>query len=193
MRKSSRDAILTAALDLLRRQEAISLDSVAVAAGLSKPGLMYHFKTKEALMLGVVDHVADEQEAQLRALLDDVDPASPWPELTAYVRWMLNGDIDEADLAMMADPKLRGTLMQRWGERFAPWVALPEGVDSATRARLEGARFMAEGVWFGDATGMLSLDDAGRPGLRALAESLISTQPTGPTGSTRPAVTKEES
>ncbi|NHC31228.1 TetR/AcrR family transcriptional regulator [Dermacoccus nishinomiyaensis] len=176
MRQSSREVILDAALALMRRQEPVSLDTVAHAAGLTKPGLMYHFKTKEALMLAVVDRVADDQKRQLEKLLADVDPASPWPRMTAYVRWMMSGQVDEADLAMMADPRLRDVLTRRWEKHFEPWVALPEGLDPQTRARLEGARFMADGVWFADASGALPLDDAGRSGVQALAEQLLAPQ-----------------
>ena len=173
MRQSSRDAILDAALALVRRREPVSLDSVAHAAGLTKPGLMYHFKTKEALMLGVVDRVAQGQARELNELLASVDPASPWPRLTAYVRWTLSEPVDEADLAMMADPRLRDVLTRRWEEHFEPWVAIPDGLDPSTRARLEGARFLAEGVWFADASGALPLHERDRPGVRALAESLL--------------------
>lgn len=179
MRQSSREVILDAALALMRRQEPVSLDTVAHAAGLTKPGLMYHFKTKEALMLAVVDRVAEDQERQLEKLLADVDPVSPWPRLTAYVRWMLAGEVDEADLAMMADPRLRDVLTRRWEEHFEPWVAVPEGLDPQTRARLEGARFMADGVWFADASGALPLDDDGRSGVRTLAEQLLAPQTQG--------------
>ena len=130
-------------------------------------------------MLAVVDRVADDQKRQLEKLLADVDPVSPWPRLTAYVRWMLAGEVDEADLAMMADPRLREVLTRRWEEHFEPWVALPEGLDPQTRARLEGARFMAEGVWFTDASGALPLDDDGRSGVQALAEQLLAPQTQG--------------
>lgn len=178
MRRSARIDILTTAVAMLRRGETISLESVAVAAGLTKPGLMYHFKTKEALMLGVVDRVADEQEVELRAALDDVDPASPWPRLTAYVRWMMSGSVDEADLAMMADPRLRDALMRRWEERMLPWTQVPDHVDAATRARLEGARLMSEGAWFADASGVMPLDPDVRPGVQALAEQLMTNDKT---------------
>jgi AcrR family transcriptional regulator len=42
-------------LALLRRGVTVSLESAAQACGLSKPGLMHHFHTKQALMLALVD------------------------------------------------------------------------------------------------------------------------------------------
>lgn len=173
MRKSSREAVLDTAVGMLRRREQVSLDSVAAAAGLTKPGLMYHFKTKEALMLAIVDHVVDAEEAELARRMAQVESDCPWPRLVAYVHWMLSGDTDEADLAMLADPRLRDILMARWAERFTPWVAVPEHVDAATRARLDGARYMAEGAWFADLSGVMAPDAARRTALVALADELL--------------------
>ena len=61
-RPSQRDAALDAALDLLRDGGSLSLESAARAAGMSKPGLMYHFSTKEALVAALVDHLIDDYE-----------------------------------------------------------------------------------------------------------------------------------
>ena len=143
MRQSSREVILDAALALMRRQEPVSLDTVAHAAGLTKPGLMYHFKTKEALMLAVVDRVADDQKRQLEKLLADVDPVSPWPRLTAYVRWMLAGEVDEADLAMMADPRLRERAM---GEAASRISAVPAVRAEGAAPVFERAAFVGIGL-----------------------------------------------
>lgn len=64
-RPSSATAILDAALSILDDGGTVSIESVAVAAGLTKPGLMYHFRTKAALMDALVDHVVDELESEL--------------------------------------------------------------------------------------------------------------------------------
>ncbi|MBD0322544.1 MAG: TetR family transcriptional regulator, partial [Aldersonia sp.] len=45
---SPRDRVLEAALDVLRDGESITLDSAARRVGMTKPGLMHHFPTKEA-------------------------------------------------------------------------------------------------------------------------------------------------
>ncbi|MGO2643969.1 TetR/AcrR family transcriptional regulator, partial [Brevibacterium aurantiacum] len=70
MVNDTRARILQAAKTLAESNDSIqgvtiSLESVAQAAGLTKPGLMYHFPNKEALMLGLVDHAAQQWHQRL--------------------------------------------------------------------------------------------------------------------------------
>ncbi|MCB0978027.1 MAG: TetR/AcrR family transcriptional regulator [Acidimicrobiales bacterium] len=59
---STRDRILTAALDAFadRGVEATSLDAVAAELGIRKQTILYWFPSKEQLLLDVVDHAVDE-------------------------------------------------------------------------------------------------------------------------------------
>jgi AcrR family transcriptional regulator len=59
MRSSSRTEILDAALRVVDAVGGadITYESVAREAGLTKAGLMYHFPTKDALMIAVIEHV----------------------------------------------------------------------------------------------------------------------------------------
>ncbi|MFF4259903.1 TetR/AcrR family transcriptional regulator [Streptomyces sp. NPDC001663] len=64
----ARDKILDAAEDVLLDEGAVNLtlERVAVAAGVSKGGLLYHFRTKHALIAGMVErlmrHFAEDYE-----------------------------------------------------------------------------------------------------------------------------------
>lgn len=60
-RVSKRIQLLEAAASIVNEQgsEYLTLDAVAKKAGVSKGGLLYHFKNKFALIQGLVDH-ADE-------------------------------------------------------------------------------------------------------------------------------------
>src|SRR5699024_8321180 len=71
MAESARERILTAAKTLAESHDSvqgvtISLESVSLQAGITKPGLMYHFPSTEALMLGLVDHAAEHWSWLLR-------------------------------------------------------------------------------------------------------------------------------
>ena len=80
----------------------ISLDSVATASGLTKPGLMYHFPTKSALMDALVDHIVDSHEGDLvRRLAVPVDEASAPERLRAYVHWALETQHRRSDLVTL--------------------------------------------------------------------------------------------
>ncbi|MFG1921437.1 TetR/AcrR family transcriptional regulator [Cryptosporangium sp. NPDC048952] len=171
-RPSQREAALDSALGVLRDGGAVSLESAARAAGLSKPGLMYHFPTKEALVAGMIDHLIDGHEQQLIALLPG-GAVGPTERLVAYLRWSLNSDHDAADLVMLSDPKLRERMIVRWAERLRVWIDVPRDLPAEQRARLHAIRFIADGCWFADATDVLPLDADERPAVLAAALELL--------------------
>lgn len=174
MSENSRDQILAAAADLLRCGDTVSLESAARAAGLSKPGLMYHFRTMEALMVALVDHVVDDWESQLASLLDRKPAeATPRERIAAYLRWALSGEVDESHLAMLSDLRLRRRLVERWKRRMHDWLVIPAELEPAERTRLQAVRLMADGAWFADATGIYAPTALARDQLRLLAEQLL--------------------
>ncbi|MGW4737946.1 TetR/AcrR family transcriptional regulator [Nocardia xishanensis] len=67
MTANTRDRILDALETLLldKGMSQVTLENVAAAAGVSKGGLLYHFKSKDALLAGLVRRVADRATQQL--------------------------------------------------------------------------------------------------------------------------------
>lgn len=175
-RPNQGDAILDAVLAHLREEGvlALSLDSAARAAGVTKPGLMYHFGTKEALISALVDRVIDGHERTLTTLLDD-DPATAPANarLAAYVRWALTGTHDAVELIMLSDPKLWDRMSERWSERLVPWLDIPDGTPAPERTRLHAVRLLADGAWFADASGFLPVPTGDRAALLGTALRLL--------------------
>ncbi len=163
--------LLDAAIELLRDGQVVTLDSVAKEVGLSKAGVVHHFPTKQALMLGVVDRVADGWEAALHA--ETGPDAGPIERLRIYVDYVLRTDFDGGDLALLADPHLRAELAARWAERLAPWTDTDTVSDPAGRARLQSARLIADGLWADSAIGLLTMTADERDRVRDLALGLI--------------------
>jgi AcrR family transcriptional regulator len=66
-RPSSRDKIVTAAVDLAKEVGPghVSLDAVAQRAGVSKGGLLYNFPSKKKLLEAIVAHHLDKFESAL--------------------------------------------------------------------------------------------------------------------------------
>ena len=174
MRTDPRPAILAAAFTQLDAWRAVSLDSVARIVGLTKPGVMYHFPTKEALMLALVDSVLDRWEEALIARLG-MPPAEAGASarIGAYLDWSLSGGFDETDLVAMSDPKLRRSLTRRWAERLAPWLIVPDDVDPAERTRLLAARLLADGGWLAEAASFYPPTPDERAQLRVFAHTLL--------------------
>ncbi|MBF6261555.1 TetR/AcrR family transcriptional regulator [Nocardia farcinica] len=67
MTPSTRDRILNAleALLLEKGMSQVTLENVAAAAGVSKGGLLYHFKSKDALLAGLVRRLGERAAHQM--------------------------------------------------------------------------------------------------------------------------------
>jgi AcrR family transcriptional regulator len=170
---TSAQEILSSGFDQLDADQSVSLDSVARAVGLTKPGVMHHFPTKEALMVALVDAVLDRWEGQLTARLDDSVAPTAVERARAYLEWSLSGEFHESDLVMMSDPKLRRPLTSRWAERMLPWLAFPDEFDLDRRARLTAVRLLADGAWVSSAVDLYPPDSDERARIRTLALNLL--------------------
>ncbi|GAA4803467.1 TetR/AcrR family transcriptional regulator [Streptomyces ziwulingensis] len=176
MPRNAKHRILDGALNLLRVEGggSITLDAAAREVGLTKPGLMYHFATKEALMLAVVGHVADRWEQLLLGRLGrPLEAASAHQRIRVYVEVALDGPFDRADFAIYSDAHYRTALTDTWVRRMEPWVTLPDTLPDAVRARLTAARLLADGYWTAAATGVFPVPDHDRVPLLAVAENLL--------------------
>ncbi len=90
---ATRDRLLKAAIDVIQMQgsERLTLDAVAKEAQVSKGGLLYHFASKEVLVIGVIQYLMDDFDAEIARELDlDTAPDSPGRWLRAYVKATFN-------------------------------------------------------------------------------------------------------
>ena len=76
-RPSARDAMLDAAEAHLGADGTLSLDSAARAAGVTKPGLMYHFATKEQLLTAILDRLAARYEQEMAEAVSTLVERAP--------------------------------------------------------------------------------------------------------------------
>ncbi|GAA1532608.1 TetR/AcrR family transcriptional regulator [Actinomadura kijaniata] len=145
-----RDRILDAVERILVAggADAIRLDAVAAEAGVSKGGLLHHFRTKQALLEGVLDRLVERFEAELpppgsppgtftRAWLDATIPPDDVPAKA-------HGDrVAVAILAgLSGGPEVLDALRRRyriWQERLAG-----DGLDPATASLV---RLAVDGWW----------------------------------------------
>jgi len=83
---NARDAILDAAEDVVRESGAahLTLDKVSARAGVSKGGLLYHFKSKEALLEGMLDRLKRDFAARREAEAAKL-PATQARQLKAHI------------------------------------------------------------------------------------------------------------
>ena len=125
----TRRALIDAAVRILSRDgwDKFSLDAVAAEAGVSKGGLLHHFRTKQALLEGTLGHLFDVFRARVEAHHAAETPtAGRW--LRAYVRASFEdylpatGIMEIARLAFESGSALQ-TLIEadhlHWQTRFA--------------------------------------------------------------------------
>ena len=185
-RPSTREAMLDAAAAHRGADGTLSLDSAARAAGVTKPGLMYHFSTKEQLLTAVLERLTARYEREMaQAVTALVEAAGDTPadrhftdatapqRFLAYVDWACRASLSPADLVIFADPKLRVALTERWREQVDRWLAIPEDATADQRRRLLAVRLMGDGLWFDRASGLLETSAEDAETLRALALELL--------------------
>jgi AcrR family transcriptional regulator len=143
-RGDTRAKLLDAAGAVIRRDgpQALTLDAVAAQAGVSKGGLLYHFKSKRELLDGLVGRWMDDFQR-------DID-AESGNFARRYVAANDGAHAEEVGMlaALVADPQVLAAVRDRhetWQDRVTS-----EGGDpvDATVARLA-----ADGLWLADLLG----------------------------------------
>ncbi len=126
----------------------LTLDAVAQRAGISKGGMLYHFATKNALIVAMLEAYIVAFEASITQFMAlDSNPRGRW--LRAYVHATFTDSVPEVSLAaaglaaLATNPELLDRLRNQW----SLWMthALADGVPPAT-ARIVVAA--TDGAWF---------------------------------------------
>ena len=149
---------MEAALQLAEENEnvqgvTISLEAVAHRAGITKPGLMYHFPTKAALMEGVVRSASLAWHRELtRKAGAEPEDLSVWERYRSYVHVATELPLTRADYWVFTDALYHARLTHGWKEHLDPWLDV-SGVPGESRTLLFAARFMVDGAWMSGAIG----------------------------------------
>jgi AcrR family transcriptional regulator len=150
----SRDKLLDAAARLLLRDPSkLTLDAVAAEAGVSKGGLLYHFKSKSELL----DAVVDRWEASCETEVEDANDGEPGGWIRAYADMMAKDGQDpharEVDSGIIAVLALHPERLDQVRERYAGWQArvADDGIDPVDGTLV---RLAAEGLWFCELLGL---------------------------------------
>ncbi len=108
IQREKQEVILEAALDVFSQYgfRGSTIDQIAEAAGMSKPNLLYYFKSKEDIHAPILARILDTWLQPLRELDPDGDPL---PELQSYIRRKLEMSRDfPRESRLFANEMLRG-------------------------------------------------------------------------------------
>ncbi|SJM56232.1 TetR/AcrR family transcriptional regulator [Gulosibacter sp. 10] len=130
----------------------LTFDAVSAASGVTRPGVMYHFPSRQALVLGVHRHLAELFERQLRERLGRVpEQASAEERLAAYVRTCAQVT-SRAELLFMLDAAADPAANEIWVELNNRWLPDPESIGEGPEAEfLFLVRLAADGLWMFEA------------------------------------------
>jgi AcrR family transcriptional regulator len=129
--------------------QALTLDAVAAEAGVSKGGLLYHFKSKRDLLDGMVARWVDRWQAQIDAETVEGNFAA------GYVRAVLAGSDPgerEGQFALLAALVAEPAVLEIVRVRYREWQARLER-ESADPVAATVARLAADGLWLADLLG----------------------------------------
>ncbi|GAA0449090.1 TetR family transcriptional regulator [Paractinoplanes deccanensis] len=141
----TRRAVLDAAARTVARQGAgVSLDVIAREAGVSKSGLLHHFRSRDELLRALTQDQVDRFVADVRAAVDPADHA-PGRLVRAYVKVIFEDLDDEAVVsehlllaaALSTVPGVAGILQEdarQWESAFTADGLHPDRVLLITKA-----------------------------------------------------------
>ena len=176
----TRERILQAAIEVIRTDGAanLTLDRVALAAGVSKGGFLYHFGSKDALMAGLLDEtlaVLDEEldirEARFRA----ADPAARGTFALAYLDYVREPykAADDTSASILAAAALDDELLANTRATFERWQERLMHDDKLAETAGLLARIVGDGLWLIDLFGLAPPSEAERYEVLDLVSAMI--------------------
>lgn len=152
----------------------MTLERVATAAGLSKGGLLYHFRTKEELVVALLTDTLGRADNELESLAAANDRANG-AFAQAYIDYVRSGRHHEVDsasgifaAAALDDGDLEPAraMFRQWQDRLLD----DDGIDAATALL---ARVVGDGLWLIDLFGLAPPTPEQRDALFGLVDAAI--------------------
>lgn len=147
MRTSKRQVLLDAALKLVENEglAGLTYDSLASTTGISKSGVIYHFPSRQNLLLSLHQELArlwtNRLEEVAGGTVDEVTPK-------ARIKAMLTVHAEAANLADLLlnidavdDPELNAV----WENALDPWL-----IDPSAEPEVFALQLLANGLWIHD-------------------------------------------
>jgi AcrR family transcriptional regulator len=171
---SRKDELLSAAASVVleRGGAALTLDAVVEASGLSKGGVLYHFHTKEALILGLIEkEIAAFEEDLARRLAAEPEPRAAGAYARAYIDATLGAKGGPSVVlgGLVAAIASDASLLEPYRARTKAWRSRM-AADGLDRGLAEAVRLAVDGYYYSAAIGAAA--PAGRD-LAALRSTLL--------------------
>lgn len=137
----------------------LTLESVALHAGVSKGGLLYHFPNKEALITGILDRLIDSYDSEFDKYIN-INEAKKGNWSRAYMEYTFKDMSKDKNMgtALVASVFSNPDLMEKLKLKFENWQQNIEndGIDPVTATIV---RLATDGMWFAEIFGLAPIDE----------------------------------
>ncbi len=172
MRTSKRDRIITGALELAHRDgfDALTFDALAEHVGLTRGGVIYHFRTKTELLEGIAAAFQERWRAEaLEALDKPVEEASRTERIEALARSVIDGAILPGEVSFMLSTTAEAEMIKNaWEVLRDEWVGEAPELTPMQRVAL-----LAVDGWWANRAVSSHNQDPDEPAIADLIVSLV--------------------
>jgi len=128
----------------------LTLEATAVEAGISKGGLLYHFPSKEALVKGMVEHLAENYRDKIAVKAEEYpEEKGKWTK--SYVDVTFNNPYGNKDMhaGLLAAKAVNGELLKPIRDLYTKWQEEIEndGIDPIKATIIHLA---TDGIWLSE-------------------------------------------
>lgn len=132
---------------LTRGVNALTLDAVALEAGVSKGGLLYHFPSKNKLIEGMVEYLIKEFDSILAVELEKNN--GDWLSAYIHASFQENTKLDQVGSALFAAAANNPELLKPLQDHYAQWQQQAETSAPSPELGLI-IRMALDGLWISD-------------------------------------------
>ncbi|WP_223640768.1 TetR/AcrR family transcriptional regulator [Planococcus sp. 4-30] len=128
----------------------LTLEATAIEAGVSKGGLLYHFPSKEALVKGMVDHLAENYRDKIAAsVAESANDKGKWIKSYADVTFNNPYPNKEMHAGLLAAKAVNSDLLDPIRTLYNEWQTKIEqdGIDPVKATII---RLATDGIWLSE-------------------------------------------
>ena len=128
----------------------LTLEATALEAGISKGGLLYHFPSKEALVKGMVQHLAENYREKIANTVEEsTEEKGQWTK--AYVEVTFNNTYKNKDMhaGLLAAKAVSGELLEPIQDLYTKWQDEIEN-DGIDPVKATIIRLATDGIWLSE-------------------------------------------
>lgn len=151
-----KELILKAVSQIVNEEgvEKLTLEAVAQKAGISKGGLLYHFPTKDSLILGVIEQLSNHfLEGFNKRANDDSRTEGKWTRSYIETSFFCASDVNNLYTALSAAHFTNPEMLQRLQQAYSEIQNKIEN-DELDPVRATLVRLAIDGLWFAEMFGL---------------------------------------